>query len=314
MPAAMTSANHGPEGRPSAGVPAEPPSARPDGLGANRVAHPLPEPRRPASRVLPAALLVILALTAGVVAWQAWRIEQLSRDSSALNEELTALQGDLAGTTSRIEVLEASVEDARRDLSSVGKRVDEQAAQAFSAKEVTEKALPSVVTVLCGDSLGSGFVIAGEDLPAGTSAVITNHHVVAECTLPEGPGVEVLKGDASPAAQLTAWDEDNDLALLYVAASLPVLDAADSPKLGDPVLAIGSPYGLEETVTTGVISNIHPDYFQTDAAINPGNSGGPLLDRSGRVLGVTTFQLDDSQGTNFAVRMKILCEGILRCT
>jgi S1-C subfamily serine protease len=70
---------------------------------------------------------------------------------------------------------------------------------------------------------------------------------------------------------------------------------------------------LDGTVTTGIISNIYPTYFQTDAAIGPGNSGGPLLDRSGDVLGVTTFMLDESQGANFAVRMRVRCEQLLLC-
>ena len=174
--------------------------------------------------------------------------------------------------------------------------------------------MPSVVTVLCGDSLGSGFVIDVDNPPEGyRRAVVTNHHVIESCTYADGPGVMVAKGNDTQDAELYSWDEQNDLALVFVGTKLPALETAKSPQVGDPVVAIGSPYGLDGTVTTGVVSNIYEKYFQTDAAINPGNSGGPLLDRNGDVLGVTTFQLEDSQGTNFAVRMRVRCEELLQC-
>ncbi len=80
---------------------------------------------------------------------------------------------------------------------------------------------------------------------------MTNHHVVEACTYQDGPEVEVRKGDSTPGAMLYSWDEDNDLALLYIRTKMPALDTAESPAVGDEVVAIGSPYGLDDTVTTG---------------------------------------------------------------
>ena len=258
-------------------------------------------------------LVVLVALT-GAVAFLGWRVYEMSEQTAALATKVADVEQDLDSEASRVGELQGSLDQAKEDVASVDKKVEEQAAEAFSPKKVTEAAMPSVVTVLCGDSLGSGFVIDVDDPPEGyRSAVVTNHHVIEGCTYTDGPGVMVAKGEDTQDAQLYSWDEQNDLALVFVGTKLPALETAKSPQVGDPVVAIGSPYGLDGTVTTGVVSNIYEKYFQTDAAINPGNSGGPLLDRNGDVLGVTTFQLEDSQGTNFAVRMRVRCEELLQC-
>jgi serine protease Do len=137
---------------------------------------------------------------------------------------------------------------------------------------------------------GSGFVVDGE------GHVLTNHHVVAgadEIELAFSDGKELK-------ATLVAADEATDLAVLKVErSSLPAVTLGDSAHLevGDWVIAVGNPFGLEQTVTAGIVSATgrgtlglaaYGDFLQTDAAINPGNSGGPLLDLSGRVVGVNT--------------------------
>jgi S1-C subfamily serine protease len=145
-----------------------------------------------------------------------------------------------------------------------------------------------------GQSTGSGFVI-DED-----GHVLTNAHVV------EGASkIEVAFGDRNSVdAKLLGSDASTDVALLKVKASKKVLkplNLGDSSKLevGDSVVAIGNPFGLDRTVTTGIVSALQrkleaPNGFtidnviQTDAAINPGNSGGPLLDSLGRVIGINS--------------------------
>jgi putative serine protease PepD len=146
--------------------------------------------------------------------------------------------------------------------------------------------------------------------------IITNDHVVANTT-----SISVMFSDGSKyGAKVVGTDASTDLAVLKVNApssKLHPLSLGDSSKLavGDGVVAIGSPFGLDETVTTGIVSALNRDIsstnnftisgaIQTDAAINHGNSGGPLLNMSGEVVGVTTQIESDSggnEGVGFAV-------------
>ncbi len=175
------------------------------------------------------------------------------------------------------------------------------AAQPGSVTDVVAAVLPSVVRIEAssGGTLvdtGSGFVIRADGY------ILTNDHVVAPS---DGEiNVRFSDGTVSPATIVGATS-DYDLAVLKVdKSSLTPLVLADSDKVqvGDEAIAIGSPLGLDSTVTLGIVSSLHRpvtagdstsstafiDAIQTDAAINPGNSGGPLLDASGQVIGVNS--------------------------
>jgi serine protease Do len=158
-------------------------------------------------------------------------------------------------------------------------------------------------------NLGTGFVVD----KAGY--ILTNHHVIENATK-----IKVRLDDKSEfAAKVIGSDSETDLAVIKIEAGrdLPVarLGNSDAVKVGDWVLAIGSPFSLDHTVTAGIISakgreNIGPDnrqfqsFLQTDAAINPGNSGGPLVSMSGEVIGVNTAIISgtrQSAGLGFAL-------------
>ena len=161
-----------------------------------------------------------------------------------------------------------------------------------------------------GESTGTGFVVSSDGL------MITNAHVVdgaQEIT------VKLGDGDAELPAQLLGGDPSQDLAVLQVDArpsGLPALQLASDPvEVGDPVYAIGSPFGLSQTFTSGIVSAVGRDIsapdgsaitnvIQTDAAINPGNSGGPLLDADGTVVGVNS-QIASRGGGNDGIGFAI---------
>lgn len=154
-------------------------------------------------------------------------------------------------------------------------------------------------------SLGSGFVIREDGF------VVTNNHVVDSAT---DITVKLSDGRQFP-AKLIGRDDKTDLALLKIdAKNLPVLTLGDSDKLevGEPVMAIGNPFGLEGTVTTGIVSakgrvigeGPYDNFIQTDSSINPGNSGGPLVNMAGQVVGINTAifsQTGGSVGIGFTI-------------
>jgi serine protease Do len=167
---------------------------------------------------------------------------------------------------------------------------------------VARQISPAVVSVGQAGGSGSGVIIRSDGI------ILTNAHVVGrsnavEVRLADG---RVLQG------QVLGRDPGVDVAVLRVpATNLPVAPLGDSDRLevGQSAIAIGNPLGLERTVTTGVVSAINRDpvgfelggLIQTDAAINPGNSGGPLLDSSGRVIGINTVILRGATGLGFAI-------------
>jgi len=140
--------------------------------------------------------------------------------------------------------------------------------------------------------LGSGVIVS----PNGY--ILTNNHVI------EGADeIEVILNDSRRSrARVIGSDPDSDLAVLKIELDkLPVivLGNSDALQVGDPVLAIGNPFGVGQTVTSGIVSalgrnqlgiNTFENFIQTDAAINPGNSGGALVDASGNLLGINTFE------------------------
>jgi S1-C subfamily serine protease len=155
-----------------------------------------------------------------------------------------------------------------------------------------------------GTATGSGFVIDAE------GHVLTNNHVVENA---DKITVKLGESDTARDAEVVGTDPSSDLALLKVdapATELHPLRLGDSSKVevGDPVVAIGNPFGLDRTVTSGIVSALQrqiqaPDGFsisnviQTDAAINPGNSGGPLIDAEGEVIGINS-QIETGGGSN----------------
>jgi putative serine protease PepD len=161
---------------------------------------------------------------------------------------------------------------------------------------VYEKAAPAVVSIKSGGGQGTGFLVNSD----GT--IVTNAHVVGTSS-----SVQVQFGEdgRSITGRVLGADESSDLAVVKIDASaargVKPLELADAStvEVGDLVVAIGNPFGLDRTVTSGVVSATGrsieapngfsiSDAIQTDAAINPGNSGGPLLDADGRVIGVNS--------------------------
>src|SRR6185436_1733388 len=156
---------------------------------------------------------------------------------------------------------------------------------------------------------GSGFIVNANGF------IITNNHVVENAADIQ---VKLDDGRELP-AKVVGRDSKTDRALLKIdATGLPVIPLGDSTALqvGEPVMAIGNPFGLEQTVTTGIVSATgrvigegpYDDFIQTDASINPGNSGGPLINGKGQAVGINTAlvsQTGGSVGIGFAIPINL---------
>jgi S1-C subfamily serine protease len=181
----------------------------------------------------------------------------------------------------------------------------------LSVNEIYDRYSNGVAFIQAGQASGSGFVIDDD------GHILTNAHVVEAA----GDDIQVEIGDDGETrkAEVVGTDPSSDVALLKVEESddLTKLALGDSSsvEVGDPVVAIGNPFGLDRTVTAGIVSAKQrqiqapngfsiSDVIQTDAAVNPGNSGGPLLNASGEVIGINS-QIASSGGGNEGVAFAV---------
>lgn len=163
-------------------------------------------------------------------------------------------------------------------------------------------------------SLGSGFIIHS------TGYIVTNNHVVEGAT-----EIKVTMANQEELdATLVGRDPKTDLALIKVKSAKPLptvpFGSSDTLEVGEWVLAIGNPFGLGHTVTSGIVSakgriigaGPYDDFIQTDASINPGNSGGPLFNMRGEVIGINTAIVAGGQGIGFAIPINLAKEVLLQ--
>jgi serine protease Do len=187
--------------------------------------------------------------------------------------------------------------------------------------ELAEQSKPSVVNLFPITNVGKLREGPGERTPnvSGSGSglivdsdghIVTNNHVIGDAT-----DIEVRFSDKTKLiAHVVGKDADTDLAVLKVTTDRPLPNArfGDSAgvKVGQWVLAVGNPFGLDQTVTLGVVSGIgreninlsrYENFIQTDASINPGNSGGPLFNLRGEVIGINTAIINFAQGIGFAI-------------
>jgi putative serine protease PepD len=213
---------------------------------------------------------------------------------------LALLVGGGAGAVGGFLVADNKIASAPSALDVPPPAKQASTAPAGSIESVAEKLLPSVVQIQTRSGEGSGFIIRADGL------IITNNHVIAEAA--QGGSLKVVFQDGQSAdGTVLGRDPTSDVAVVQakgVSGKTPVtLGKSDDLKTGQAVVAIGSPFDLSGTVTSGIVSSLHRptraggdegsqesvmDAIQTDAPINPGNSGGPLLNMAGQVIGINS--------------------------
>ena len=209
--------------------------------------------------------------------------------------------------------LSTSVLQTKTELKSLGAQVGSidteitqlKASASADFSDIIESAVKSVVTIKTDLAQGSGFVIASEGY------VVTNAHVMEGAKA----AIVITYDGTSHQVSLVGADTEMDVALLKIADDYTPLDLgnSDDTQVGEKVIAIGNPLGLQFSVTEGIVSGIHREgingvesYVQTDAALNPGNSGGPLINKQGEVIGINNFKVGNSESLGFALESNYL--------
>jgi serine protease Do len=200
----------------------------------------------------------------------------------------------------------------------------------LTTAQIAKRVSPSVVVIQgktdSGEVLGSGFIVSKD------GNIVTNLHVIRDM---KTASVQLANGRTLDSVFVLATDERRDLAIIHISGFDPqkhdgdildqildqipqrsqVLDLgnSDSVSVGEPVVVVGSPQGLEGTVTAGILSSVRDSgegfkVLQTDAAVNPGNSGGPLVNNRGQAIGVVSFKLRSAEGLNFAIPINYVRE------
>lgn len=251
------------------------------------------------TKLLAAAL--VLVACAGVVGIYLDSSRRAAGERTAREEAIQALRGQVSGLDA--EVGRLSIQNAKlADLLAATQKATQGVAP------LAARVLKSVLTIETFEASGSGWIAwtTGKQ-----SFVVTAAHVVSGFDR-----VSVKRKAGSWKGKVVKVDEINDLALIRVDRNLgaplwPDASVQPDPVPGDQLVLIGSPYGLEGTVTTGIVSRISYNRIQTDAAANPGNSGGPAVNGKGEVVGILVS--GGGENLNFAIPIKRACVKLRAC-
>jgi S1-C subfamily serine protease len=236
--------------------------------------------------------------------------------ANRLQGEVEELRSTVRALEDRVvvgEVNQDSLESSfSRDIEAMRATLAFRDRDKFDASLVIDLIDDAVVTIVSGDSQGSGFGLVSS---GGKSWIATNYHVIENSARSGGPFVTVHHGESTWRGVVDGWDRYSDVALVKVNVPMAVLTSAyeegHPPAIGDSVVAYGSPLGLAGSATVGIVSAIRGGYIQTDAQINHGNSGGPLVNASGEVIGLTTLGYGEGSGVGFAVDIRVLCNELV---
>lgn len=185
-------------------------------------------------------------------------------------------------------------------------------------QEVISKAETSTFVVECGNSMGTAVAVRMPLPSSYKTGLLSAAHIFDECE-PKSrirleQNGEVVYGtleSKDPRTLPADGDYGNDVALIYLKKEFPTLDPAPQAQLGDWTVVLGNPWDRVNYATFGIISAVNQDEYETDAAVNEGNSGGPLLDRSGRILGIISYKpLHENQNSSDPQANFITADGI----
>ncbi len=273
-----------------------PPSSAAYPLVAEPAAEPAVLKGRGRTRLLTLAIVLVLVLVSG---WQAYRLERVGRNNDKLAAVLSAERDKSSQLTDRTT------------------RLEKQLAGVFDPEAISSAVLPSVFRVRAGQFTGTAFSVGGK-AASGEANLLTNFHVVESVWNAGNRRVFLERGKDELSATIVKVSRDKDLALLRATKKITGLAAAPATvKPGQQIVVVGAPLGLEDSVTTGVVSAYRQEdngpTIQFDAPINPGNSGGPVVNSADEVVGLATAKARDAEGIGLAIPIKTACDAFEVC-
>lgn len=223
------------------------------------------------------------------------------------------VNSEIANIQASINELSENVLETQTDLNSLNTQVgsiDEEfdllkASVSSDFSGIFEDAVKSVVSVITDSGQGTGFIINEEGY------VVTNAHVLANSQGYLADNIRAVNYEGETiSADFIGFDSEFDLALLKISGNYDklILANSDEVQIGEKVIAIGNPLGLDFSVSEGIVSQIHREgmnginaYIQTTAALNAGNSGGPLINSEGEIIGINNFKIGEGESLGFAL-------------
>ena len=233
------------------------------------------------------------------------KISENQNNINSLAENIIKTELKLDDTVSSLDIKIGSINE---EMDSLKASTDED----FSG--IIEDLIKSVVTITTNSGQGTGFIISEEGY------LVTNAHVLADKSGSLAENIKAITYEKEILkANFIGYDGNLDIALLKISGDYRPANLADSDsiQIGEKVIAIGNPLGLQFSVSEGIVSATHRKgpsgleaYIQTDAALNPGNSGGPLINKQGEVIGINNFKIGSGESLGFALESNYVKETV----
>ncbi|MFC1682310.1 S1C family serine protease [Nanoarchaeota archaeon] len=258
------------------------------------------------------SILIIFIIVSSILTYTLFVRQEIN--FNRLSDQITTLQTD---TQSKLNDLTKNIMQTKQDLNSLNTQfgsIDEEinllkASTGEDFSGIIEDVIKSVVTIQTDISQGTGFIISDEGY------IVTNAHILSG-----GSRIQTLTYEQEIiSAEFIGYHSELDIALLKIDGDFTSLELADSDQIqiGEKVIAIGNPLGLQFSVSEGIISATHRPgvneieaYIQTDAALNPGNSGGPLINKQGKVIGINNFKIGGGESLGFALESNYIKDAV----
>ncbi len=249
-------------------------------------------------------IVIVFMILSSIFMYGLFVNQQMNYDK--LSTEIIDSQNKITEISSSLIQANTELKNLGSKLGTIGQEFDElKASTSADFSGIIEDAIKSVVTIRTDVGQGTGFIITDDGY------IVTNAHVLVG-----GKTITAITYEQENLpAKFIGYNADYDIALLKIDKSVQSIEIGNSDELqiGEKVIAIGNPLGLQFSVSEGIVSAINRPganginaYIQTDAALNPGNSGGPLINKQGEVIGINNFKIGGGESLGFALESKYI--------